>query len=108
MTAIQPGGRYGVLDIDHHSSTITRFVEKAKEDGGWINGGFMVVEPQAFDYIDDNEKTSFEREPLENIAKDGGLQAYKHTGFWKCMDTQRDKHQLEGMWESHEAPWKIW
>ena len=108
MTAIQPGGRYGVLDIDHHSSTITRFVEKAKEDGGWINGGFMVVEPQAFDYIDDDEKTSFEKEPLETIARDGGLQAYKHTGFWKCMDTQRDKYQLEEMWEKHEAPWRIW
>ena len=108
MTAIQPGGRFGVLDIDHHSSTITRFVEKAKEDGGWINAGFMVASPKVFDYIDDDEQTIFEKKPLESIAHEGRLQAYKHTGFWQCMDTQRDKTALEALWNKKQAPWKIW
>ena len=108
MTAIQPGGRYGVLAIDHHSSTVTQFVEKAKEDGGWINGGFMVVQPKVFDYIDDQEETIFEKAPLENLARDGHLQAYKHYGFWQCMDTQRDKGFLENLWSTKNAPWKIW
>lgn len=107
MTAVQPGGRYGVLDIDH-SNTITRFVEKAKEDGGWINAGFMVAEPETFDYIDDNEQTIFEKRPLESIAQAGKLQAYKHKEFWHCMDTMRDKVILEDMWKKGNAPWKIW
>ncbi len=108
MTAIQPGGRFGVLDINHESNTITRFVEKAKEDGGWINGGFMVANPSVFDYIDDSEDTVFEKIPLETIAQEGHLQAYKHTGFWQCMDTQRDKATLEALWTANHAPWKIW
>ena len=108
MTAIQPGGRFGVLDIDHSSNTITRFVEKAKEDGGWINGGFMVANPSVFDYIDDKDDTIFEKKPLETIAQKGHLQAYKHTGFWQCMDTQRDKAALEVLWDTETAPWKIW
>lgn len=108
MTAIQPGGRFGVLDINHESNTITRFVEKAKEDGGWINGGFMVANPSVFDYIDDSEDTVFEKIPLETIAQEGHLQAYKHTGFWQCMDTQRDKANLEALWTANHAPWKIW
>lgn len=108
MTAIQPGGRFGVLDIDRQNNSITRFVEKAKEDGGWINGGFMVAEPEIFDYIDDNEDTVLEKAPLENIAADGKLTAYKHYGFWHCMDTQRDKIQLEDLWKKNIAPWKIW
>ena len=108
MTAIQPGGRFGVLDIDHHNSSVTRFVEKAKEDGGWINGGFMVVQPEVFNYIKDDEMAVFEKEPLEAIAHDGHLQAYKHTGFWQCMDTQRDKSALEALWEANQAPWKLW
>jgi glucose-1-phosphate cytidylyltransferase len=107
MTAIQPGGRFGVLDINHEN-TITRFVEKAKEDGGWINGGFMAVNPGVFNYIDDNEDTIFEKKPLETIASEGHLQAYKHAGFWQCMDTQRDKTNLEALWNSNHAPWKIW
>lgn len=106
MTAVQPGGRFGVLDIDAHD-TINRFVEKAKEDGGWINAGFMVVEPKVFSYIK-NDYTIFEREPLENIAKEGKLQAFKHNGFWQCMDTQRDKRLLEDLWQSKKAPWKLW
>lgn len=108
MTAIQPGGRFGVLDINHESNTITRFVEKAKEDGGWINGGFMVANPSVFDYIDDKDDTIFEKAPLETIAQEGHLQAYKHTGFWQCMDTQRDKANLEALWTTNHAPWKIW
>lgn len=108
MTAVQPGGRFGVLDIEHHSNTITRFVEKARDDGGWINGGFMVVEPSVFDYIQANEACIFERAPLEKIAAEGHLQAYKHTGFWQCMDTQRDKYNLEQEWNTGTAAWKIW
>ena len=101
------GNGFGVLDIDHKSNTIKKFVEKAKEDGGWINGGFMVLEPGVFDYITDDE-IPFEKGPLENIALAGKLYAYKHNGFWQCMDTQRDRMQLEEMWDSGKAPWKIW
>lgn len=107
MTAIQPGGRFGVLDIDHHGSTINKFVEKAKEDGGWINGGFMVLEPRIFDYIEGDD-TVFEKYPLELVAQIGKLQAFKHHGFWQCMDTQRDKWLLEDLWEKKKAPWKKW
>ena len=106
MTAIQPGGRFGTLDI-HESNTIERFSEKRKEDGGWINGGYMVIEPQVIDYID-GDQTVFEREPLERLAAEGQLQAYKHDGFWQCMDTLRDKNLLEEVLEQNKAPWKIW
>ncbi|MGL5271780.1 MAG: glucose-1-phosphate cytidylyltransferase [Selenomonadaceae bacterium] len=106
MTAVQPGGRFGVLDIGANDS-VTRFVEKAKADGGWINGGFMVVEPQIFNYIRD-DTTVFEKSPLETIAQEHNLQAFKHSGFWQCMDTQRDKTVLEDFWASKNAPWKIW
>ena len=107
MTAIQPGGRYGVLDLNPQGQ-VTRFAEKAKEDGGWINGGFMVVEPKIFSYLNDDEKLSFEVDVLEQVIADDGLCAYKHNGFWQCMDTQRDKVKLEKLWEEKEAPWKIW
>ncbi|KYZ76491.1 glucose-1-phosphate cytidylyltransferase [Anaerosporomusa subterranea] len=107
LTAIQPGGRFGVLDIDEHQ-TINRFAEKAKEDGGWINAGFMVLEPQVFNFLDDSESLIFEREPLERLAADGNLAAYKHSGFWQCLDTLRDKGRLETMWNSGNAPWKVW
>lgn len=107
MTAIQPGGRFGVLDIDERNM-VERFAEKAKEDGGWINGGFMVLEPQVFDYIENDPMTIFEREPLEKLARDGRLAAYKHFGFWQCMDTMRDKKYLEDMIETCHAPWMIW
>lgn len=108
MTAIQPGGRFGVLDIDHRTNTVSQFVEKAKEDGGWINGGFMVAENRVFDYLRDEDACVFEKDPLELIAHDGGLHAYKHMGFWQCMDTQRDKGRLELLWASGNAPWKLW
>ena len=106
LTAIQPGGRFGVLDINNLNN-INSFVEKAKEDGGWINGGFMVLEPEILEYIK-NDETIFEKDPLEKLAAFGELQAYKHNGFWKCMDTQRDKYLLENLWEENKAPWKIW
>lgn len=107
MTAVQPGGRFGVLGINDKSNQIEEFVEKSKEDGGWINGGFMVVEPEVFDYIETDE-TIFEGEPLEQLAQEGKLNAYKHYGFWQCMDTQRDKGLLENMWKEGKAPWKLW
>ena len=106
ITAIQPGGRFGVLDIDDKDSVLS-FAEKRQEDGGWINGGFMVLEPNIFNYIDD-DNTVFEVEPLEKLAKEGQLIAYKHFKFWKCMDTQSDKGYLENVWKEGKAPWKAW
>ena len=107
LTAIQPGGRFGVIDIDQHMS-ITQFTEKSKADGGWINAGFMVLEPQVFDYLTGDAKEAFEKEPLEKLAKNGKLAAFKHYGFWQCMDNMRDKLILEQLWESGKAPWKTW
>lgn len=107
MTAIQPGGRFGVLEIDKQQS-VMRFAEKAKEDGGWINAGFMVLEPEIFNYLNNDKNLVFERGPLEHLAKDGQLAAYKYRGFWKCMDTLRDKNYLENLWNLGKAPWKIW
>lgn len=106
LTAIQPGGRFGVLDIDD-SQNVRQFSEKAKEDGSWINAGFMVLEPEAFSYIE-GDQIYFEKEPLENMAKDGNLAAYRHEGFWKCMDTMRDKGMLDELWNKGNAPWKCW
>lgn len=106
LTAIHLGGRFGVIDIDKNNS-IFGFAEKSKEAGGLINGGFMVMNPEVFDYIDGDE-TVFEKEPLENLASEGELKAYRHDGFWQCMDTQRDKHLLEELWSKKEAPWHIW
>jgi len=106
LTAIQPGGRFGVIDIDEKGE-INSFAEKSKEDGGWINGGYMVLEAEILDYIDD-DNTILERKPLENIAKKSKLGAYKHEGFWQCMDTQRDKELLERLWKENNAKWKVW
>lgn len=106
LTAINAGQRFGVLDINDNNE-IKSFREKNDEDGSMINGGYMVLEPEVFRYIED-DKTVFEKEPLEKLAKKGQLSAYKHDGFWKCMDTLRDKNQLEEMWEKGEAPWKVW
>lgn len=107
ITAIQPGGRFGALDINEKNSTIREFMEKRKEDGGWINGGYMVLSPKIFDYIE-GDQTVLEKEPLEKVAKMGQLSAYKYDGFWQCMDTLRDKIYLEELWDSGEAPWKVW
>lgn len=106
MTAIQPGGRFGTMDIGQ-DNTIARFSEKRKEDGGWINGGYMVLEPQVIDYIESDD-TTFEREPLERLAAESQLVAYRHSGFWQCMDTLRDKTLLESLLEQGRAPWKVW
>jgi len=107
ITAIQPGGRFGALNIDEKDNTVKEFVEKKKEDGGWVNGGFMVLEPKIFDFIE-GDSTVFEKIPLESVAKEGQLIAYKYDGFWKCMDTLRDKIYLDELLESNKAPWKVW
>lgn len=106
MTAVQPGGRFGTLEINR-SGGIEQFAEKKKEDGGWINGGYMVLQPEVMDYID-GDMTTFEKEPLERLSKEGELVAYKHYGFWKCMDTMKEKMDLEKMLEENNAPWKVW
>ena len=107
LTAVNIGQRFGVLDIDAQDN-ISAFREKSMFlDGSFINGGYMVMNPEIFDYIEGDE-TVFEKEPLERLAKDGQLVAFRHTGFWKCMDTQREKMQLEELWQSGKAPWKIW
>ncbi|MBX4260785.1 glucose-1-phosphate cytidylyltransferase [Clostridium estertheticum] len=106
MTAINVAQRFGVLDINDDDS-INSFREKSEDDGSMINGGFMVLNPEIFDYIE-GDSTIFEKAPLETVAKMGELMAYKHEGFWSCMDTQRDKQKLESLWGSGKAPWKKW
>jgi glucose-1-phosphate cytidylyltransferase len=106
MTAIQPEGRFGVLDID--GDAITSFREKSRGDMGWINAGFMVLQPEFFNYIKSGDETILERQPMEEVARAGQLAAYKHSGFWQCMDTQRDKMQLEKLWAEGKASWKVW
>ena len=105
LTAVQPEGRFGVLEIE--GKHVRSFREKSSEDVGWINAGYMVLEPQVLDYIVD-DSTVFEREPLEKIASMNQLAVYKHGGFWQCMDTLKDKMKLEELWRSGEAPWKAW
>jgi glucose-1-phosphate cytidylyltransferase len=105
VTAIQPPGRYGALDIQ--GNTVQRFQEKPAGDGAWINGGFFVLEPQVFDYLHSDED-AFEARPLMQLAEHGQLNAYQHAGFWQAMDTLRDKNQLEVLWKNNEAPWKLW
>ena len=106
MTAVNVTQRFGVLDIKE-TGVISSFREKKARDNGVINGGFMVLEPKIFDYID-GDSTVFEQKPLESVAQAGQLMAFQHDGFWQCMDTQRDKMQLEKMWSEGKAPWKIW
>ena len=106
ISAVNIGQRFGVLDLEENGK-INSFREKNDDDGSLINGGYMVMNPGVFDYIEGDE-TVFEQEPLRNLAKDGELMAYRHDGFWQCMDTQREKMQLEELWQSGRAPWKIW
>lgn len=107
LTAVNVGQRFGVLDIGNKNQ-VNAFREKSSlSDGSYINGGFMVMNPEIFDYIDGDD-TVFEKKPLESLAMAGELHAYVHNGFWKCMDTQREKIQLEELWNADEAPWKIW
>ncbi|MCI7795022.1 MAG: glucose-1-phosphate cytidylyltransferase [Lachnospiraceae bacterium] len=106
ISAVNIGQRFGVLDLEENGK-INSFREKNDDDGSLINGGYMVMNPGVFDYIEGDE-TVFEQDPLRNLAKDGELMAYRHDGFWQCMDTQREKMQLEELWQSGRAPWKIW
>ena len=106
MTAINVAQRFGVLDIDANGS-ISAFREKSDDDGSVINGGYMVLQPEIFDYIDGDD-TVFEKKPLETMAAMGQLMAYRHDGFWQCMDTQRDKELLEKLYASGQAPWRKW
>jgi len=107
LSAIQPRGRFGVLDIDEDGKKVIKFREKATEDSGWINAGFMIMEPEVFSYID-NDDTILESVTLDRLSNDGKLGVYKHYGFWQCMDTQRDKGMLEDLWRNGHAPWKMW
>jgi glucose-1-phosphate cytidylyltransferase len=107
VTAVQPEGRFGVLDIDNHSR-VDKFCEKPLGDGGWINAGFFVCEQKVFDYISDDSGCIFERDPMEKMAKASELFAFHHNGFWKCMDTLRDKISLNDMWDNNNAKWKKW
>ncbi len=104
ITAVRPGARFGELTID--SNKVTTFQEKPQMGEGWVNGGFFVIEPDFFNFIAD-DKTVLERDPLECAAKAGELIAYKHEGFWQCMDTKRDRDLLESLWEEGDAPWKV-
>lgn len=106
MSSIQPEGRFGALKIEKDNS-VSSFLEKPKGDGAWINAGFFVCEPEVLNYID-NDQTIFESSPLEKLAREGSLYSYKHEGFWKCMDTLRDKNQLNEMWNTNSARWKVW
>lgn len=105
LTAVYPPGRFGALDINSHK--VITFKEKPKGDGGVINGGFFVLSPEVLNLID-NDSTTWEKEPLESLAKNGQIAAYRHNGFWQPMDTLRDKNYLEELWASEVAPWKLW
>jgi glucose-1-phosphate cytidylyltransferase len=107
LTAVQPPGRFGALVLGAEETKITAFNEKPRGDGGWVNGGFFVFEPEIFDYLGD-DTTVLERQPLEQLASEGKLGAYKHRGYWQSMDTLRDKMVLEAAWEGPNPPWKLW
>ena len=106
VTAIQPSGRFGSLDLSP-TNRVRGFEEKPKGDGSWINGGFFVLEPGVFDYIE-GDQSVFEEAPLENLAKHGQLTAFKHQKFWQPMDSMRDKNKLNELWDAGKAPWKVW
>ena len=105
VTAVRPPGRFGALDLE--GQHVSGFHEKPLGDGSWINGGFFVLEPAVLDYLE-SDATVFENEPLETLARDGQLEAYRHAGFWQAMDTLRDKRGLEELWASGTAPWRVW
>ncbi len=105
LTAVRPTARYGHLDVN--GNQVFEFSEKPQTREGWINGAFFVLEPQIFEYID-GDQTQWEKEPLERLAKDGHLMAYRHTSFWQCMDTLREKRILEDLWQNGKPPWNIW
>jgi glucose-1-phosphate cytidylyltransferase len=105
VTAVRPPARYGYMEFDN--DRVAKFAEKPQTAEGWINGAFFVLEPQVLDYIDGDE-TMFEHAPMERLAADGQLMAYKHDAFWQCMDTLREKHLLQSLWDSGSPPWRIW
>jgi glucose-1-phosphate cytidylyltransferase len=107
MTAVQPEGRFGSVGVEGEEGRVTTFEEKPQGDGRWINAGFFVLSPKVVDYIEGDD-TSWEHSPLEELANDGELRAFKHDGFWHAMDTMRDKAHLEELWSSGQAPWKTW
>ena len=107
LTAVQPEGRFGVLSIEDNNR-ISAFQEKPKNGGTWINGGFFVLEPEIFKYIPDDDSTIWEQEPLRDLAAEGELNTYHHTGFWRPMDMLKDKLDLNAMWDEEDAPWKVW
>lgn len=107
VTTVQPEGRYGSINSDG-KGRIKEFLEKPKGDGMWINCGFFVCQPEVFNYLTDGDATVFEQEPLEKLAQQGELYAFKHEGFWKCMDTMRDKIQLNQLWDTNQSKWKMW
>ena len=107
LTAVQPPGRFGVFMLEEGQNHVSAFREKPTGDGAWINGGFFVLEPAVIDYIKE-DSTVWEREPMENLARERKLSAYRHYGFWQNMDSLRDKNVLEEHWQSGKAPWKIW
>jgi glucose-1-phosphate cytidylyltransferase len=105
VTAVRPPARFGRIELD--GDRVVEFSEKPQLGEGWINGAFFVLEPGVFDYVEGDD-TQWEKEPMENLARDGQLMAYRHEGFWQCMDTIRDKKLLEKLWDEGQAPWKIW
>jgi glucose-1-phosphate cytidylyltransferase len=107
ITSAQPDGRFGALDIDCNNK-VNKFKEKPKGDGSWINAGYFVCEPKVFEYINDDDSTIFEQEPLKTLAKDGEIFTYKHNGFWMPMDTLRDKNKLNELYKNDNAPWSVW
>lgn len=107
ITTVQPSGRFGALQVNHETSQVLRFKEKARTDQAWVNAGFMVMEPEVFDYLGDGSEM-LEQGPLERLAAEGQMSAYKHDGFWMPMDNIRDREYLESLWRSGSAPWKVW
>lgn len=107
LTAVQPSGRFGAIVLGPEQTKITQFHEKPEGDGAWVNGGYFVLEPEVIDFVLD-DSTVWEQEPLQKLADDGQLSAFKHEGFWQPMDTLKDKNYLEGLWQNGKAPWKVW
>jgi glucose-1-phosphate cytidylyltransferase len=107
LTAVQPPGRYGAFTLEQNATLVPTFREKPEGDGAWVNGGYFVVEPQIFDFID-GDSTVWEQEPLQRLAHENQLSAFRHAGFWQPMDTLRDKLLLEDLWRSGKPPWKVW
>lgn len=107
VTAVQPSGRFGIFNLKGEQTKVTNFREKDAADTGWVNGGYFVLDPEVFEYIED-DSTVWEQEPMRKLAEEGKLFAYRHPGFWHPMDTLRDKNVLESLWSQNKAPWKVW